>query len=182
MLRNSPMPMRTVRRRRVVLPESPRRPATVWPQWPGVWWEPRVFLALLPLGGVVLGGATERWEQALMLLALGGVLLARPPRASLGWGLNLMLGGLLLLALTAFLPARWFFVPLVAGGNGGGLRRAPAGHAESAAVADGGVAGGVRRRAELVLRDGNGALGGGRTPTGGGVVRGGRGDPGGGWR
>ena len=46
-----------------------------------------------------------------MLLALGGVLVARPPRASLGWGLNLVLAALGLLALAAFLPARWFFVP-----------------------------------------------------------------------
>ena len=46
-----------------------------------------------------------------MLLALGGVLVARPPRESPGRGVNLVLGALLLLALTAFLPARWFSVP-----------------------------------------------------------------------
>ena len=105
------MPMRTVRRRRVVLPESSRRPGTVWPRWPGGRIEPRAWLALLPLGCVVLGGATERWSQGVMLLALGGVLTVTPPRASLGRGLNLALGALALLALAAFLPARWFFVP-----------------------------------------------------------------------
>lgn len=105
------MPMRTVRRRRMVSPEPSRRPGTVWPQWPGTAGWGRALLALLPLGCVASGGATERWSEALMLLALGGVLLATPPRASLGRWMNLALVGLFLSAFVAFLPARWFFVP-----------------------------------------------------------------------
>ena len=105
------MPMRTVRRRRVVLPESSRRPGTVWPRWTGRQEWSGVLPALLPLVCVALGGATERWSQAVMLLVLGGVLVAKPPRASLGRGINLVLGVLVVLALTAFLPARWVFVP-----------------------------------------------------------------------
>ena len=68
-------------------------------------------LALLPLGCVALGGGVERWSQALVLLALGGVLLVAPPRVSLGRGVNLVLATLLALGLTAFLPAVWFGLP-----------------------------------------------------------------------
>ncbi len=68
----------------------------------------RPGLALLPLACVVLGGGVERWAQAPVLLALGVLLLAMPPRASLGRGCNLVLAALLGLSATAFLPARWF--------------------------------------------------------------------------
>ena len=71
----------------------------------------RPALALLPLGCVALGGGVERWSQALVLLTLGILLLTTPPRASLGRAVNLILGALLALGLTAFLPARWFGVP-----------------------------------------------------------------------
>ena len=102
------MPIRTVRRRLAVMPEPPRPPPPVRPDWtrPG-----RAAWALLPLACVALGGTTERWSEGLLLLALGGLLLARPPRASLGWGLHLVLGVLILLSLAAFLPARWFAAP-----------------------------------------------------------------------
>ncbi len=103
------MPMRTVRRRRVVASQPPpSRPRTVWPRLPG---PSRAYLALLPLGCVALGGATERWSQGLALLALGGLLAALPPRGSLGRWVNVALGALLLLSLAAFLPADWFAVP-----------------------------------------------------------------------
>ena len=103
------MPIRTVRRRRVVTPEPAPRPArTVWPALPA--WG-RAPWALLPLGCVLLGGATERGGQGLMLLALGTALVAAPPRASLGRGLHLVLGALVALALLAFLPAGWFHAP-----------------------------------------------------------------------
>ena len=72
-------------------------------------WRP--LLALLPLLAVSLGGATARWSQAVLLLLLGAVLLVAPPRRSLGRVLSLVLGALVLLALTAFLPARWFSWP-----------------------------------------------------------------------
>ncbi len=71
----------------------------------------RPGLALLPLAGVALGGGVERWSEALVLLTLGVLLLAMPPRASLGRGLNLILAALLGLSATAFLPARWFAPP-----------------------------------------------------------------------
>ena len=73
------------------------------------WLRPAV--ALLPLGCVALGGGVERWSQALVLAALGVLLLVMPPRASLGRGINLVLAALLGLGLTAFLPARWFGLP-----------------------------------------------------------------------
>lgn len=72
-------------------------------------WRPA--LALLPLGGVALGGGTARWSQGIVLLALGAILVVMPPRASLGRWLNVTLAALVALALTAFLPARWFASP-----------------------------------------------------------------------
>ncbi len=47
----------------------------------------------------------------MVLLVLGVLLLAMPPRASLNRGLNLILAALLGLSATAFLPARWFALP-----------------------------------------------------------------------
>ena len=70
-----------------------------------------VVVALLPLVTVLLGGGTERWSQAYILIAVGMFLAVAPPRVSAGRTLNLMLVGLLLLAGTAFLPAHWFQVP-----------------------------------------------------------------------
>ena len=89
---------------------SGRRPeAPALRDRPG-WTRPAV-VALLPLVCVVLGGGVERWSEAVVLLGLGGLLLAMPPRASLGRGVNFVLAGLLLLGGTAFLPARWFALP-----------------------------------------------------------------------
>ncbi len=106
------MPIRTVRRRRMVVPPPPpRRPQPTSPPRSLTGWSRPLLLALLPLGCVALGGTTERWSQGIMLLALGGILLASPPRTNLGRGLNFILATLLLLSLTAFLPAHWFFAP-----------------------------------------------------------------------
>jgi O-antigen ligase len=69
------------------------------------------ILAFLPLLAVVLGGATERWSQGIVLALLGAILVAAPPRFSLGWKLNCVVAGLAALALTGFLPARWFAWP-----------------------------------------------------------------------
>ena len=69
------------------------------------------LLVLLPLLAVVLGGSTARWSQGVILALTGLVLLAAPPRSSLGPGINAILAGLLLLAGTAFLPAGWFALP-----------------------------------------------------------------------
>ena len=69
------------------------------------------LLALLPLVCVVLAGGTTPWSEAVMLVLVGAVLVAAPPRHSLGWRLNAVLLALLALALTAFLPAAWFRLP-----------------------------------------------------------------------
>ena len=72
----------------------------------------RAFLfAALPLLAVALGGSTARWSEGVVLVLTGLILLAAPPRSSLGPGLNATLGGLLALAAAAFLPAGWFHLP-----------------------------------------------------------------------
>lgn len=72
---------------------------------------PEAFLALLPVFACFLGGATQKWGEGLVLALLGIYLLARPPRYSLGIRINLALLGLLLCAVSAFLPASWFYHP-----------------------------------------------------------------------
>jgi O-antigen ligase len=72
---------------------------------------PEAFLALLPVLACFLGGATQKWGEGIVFALLGIYLLARPPRFSLGLGINLVLLALLLLAGTAFLPANWFYQP-----------------------------------------------------------------------
>ncbi|MDQ3314752.1 MAG: hypothetical protein M3505_09035, partial [Verrucomicrobiota bacterium] len=66
---------------------------------------------LLPLVACFLGGATQKWAEGFVVAALGLLLLARPPRLSLGPALNGILIALLACAGMAFLPARWFFQP-----------------------------------------------------------------------
>ncbi|MFL6594347.1 MAG: O-antigen ligase family protein [Chthoniobacterales bacterium] len=68
-------------------------------------------LALLPVLACFLGGATEKWAEGVVVALLGLLLLVRPPRVSLGVGFNAVIVGLVALAATAFLPARWFFIP-----------------------------------------------------------------------
>src|SRR5487761_2754578 len=63
-----------------------------------------VVLALL---APALGGTTELWAQAVVVLGLALLLLWSPPRVWPRW-LALPLVGLLLLSLFAFLPAAWF--------------------------------------------------------------------------
>jgi len=58
-----------------------------------------------------MGGATELWAQALLAIGAGLLMVFLPPRRSLGLVPNLAFAALLLLALTAFLPARWFAAP-----------------------------------------------------------------------
>lgn len=69
------------------------------------------IIALLPVLACFLGGATQKWAEAIVLGVLGGFLLIRPPRLSLGIALNSVLAGLIILAVVAFLPHSWFFVP-----------------------------------------------------------------------
>jgi O-antigen ligase len=68
-------------------------------------------IAALALVGPALGTATELWAQAAMVLALGVLLIAAPPRRSPGatWlALFALIAGF---GLATFLPARWIGVP-----------------------------------------------------------------------
>jgi len=74
-------------------------------------WIANATVALLPVLACFLGGATQKWEEGLVITVLATYLLMRPPRFSLGSLTNLVLLTLLILAGVAFLPARWFFQP-----------------------------------------------------------------------
>ena len=74
-------------------------------------WIANGTVALLPVLACFLGGATQKWEEGLVITVLGAYLLIRPPRLSLGAVTNLVLLTLFILAAVAFLPPRWFFQP-----------------------------------------------------------------------
>ena len=74
-------------------------------------WIANATVALLPVLACFLGGATQKWEEGLVITVLALYLLMRPPRFSLGAVTNLVLLTLFILAAVAFLPARWFFQP-----------------------------------------------------------------------
>jgi O-antigen ligase len=59
----------------------------------------------LTLLGLLLGGSTLLWEQAVLVLLAAALLLLAPPRYSLGWLPNLLFIALFVLSLSAFLPA-----------------------------------------------------------------------------
>ncbi len=70
-----------------------------------------IALPLIAVGASFLGGATERWSEAIALGGFGLLLLAAPPRFSLGPVLNTIAVLFLALAAVAFLPAHWFSLP-----------------------------------------------------------------------
>jgi O-antigen ligase len=72
---------------------------------------PEAFLALLPVLACFLGGATAKWGEGIVVAFLGIFLIARPPRYSLGIGINLALLSIFLGSAFAFLPAGWFYQP-----------------------------------------------------------------------
>jgi O-antigen ligase len=74
-------------------------------------WIANATVALLPVLASFLGGATQKWEEGLVITLLALCLLVQPPRFSLGALTNLVLFTLFILAGVAFLPARWFFQP-----------------------------------------------------------------------
>jgi O-antigen ligase len=74
-------------------------------------WVANTTVALLPVLACFLGGATQKWEEGLVITVLALYLLVRPPRFSLGALTNLVLLTLFILAAVAFLPAPWFFQP-----------------------------------------------------------------------
>jgi hypothetical protein len=69
------------------------------------------LIPTLPVLACFLGGATEKWSEGIVVGLLGLILLAAPPRFSLGRGLNLILLAIVACAATAFLPAHWFLQP-----------------------------------------------------------------------
>ena len=70
-----------------------------------------ITLPLLVSLAVFLGGATQRWSQAIVMALFALLLIVRPPRHSLGPVLNTLAALFILLAATAFLPAQWFSIP-----------------------------------------------------------------------
>jgi O-antigen ligase len=68
-------------------------------------------LPLVVIFASFLSGATTRWSEGIVLVVFALLLFVRPPRVSLGWPLNALAILFLALAATAFLPARWFFLP-----------------------------------------------------------------------
>jgi O-antigen ligase/tetratricopeptide (TPR) repeat protein len=73
------------------------------------WTDPAT--ALLPVLACLVGGATQKWAEGIVVGLLGGLLIANPPRFSLGVWVNGIVVALVALASVAFLPARWFFQP-----------------------------------------------------------------------
>lgn len=77
---------------------------------PARWWR-NILIPTLPVLACFLGGATEKWSEGIVVGLFGLILLAGPPRFSLGRGLNLILLAIAACAATAFLPASWFSQP-----------------------------------------------------------------------
>ena len=68
-------------------------------------------LTALAVTGPLFGIATQVWGQALLLLGLAVLLIVAPPRRSPGPLWCVLFSALVVIALTAFLPARWFGIP-----------------------------------------------------------------------
>src|SRR5947208_2136265 len=74
-------------------------------------WARSVFLALLPVLAVFLGGATSKWAEGIIVAFFGAFLIFQPPRRSLGWKINATFLAFALCALVSYLPQSWFFAP-----------------------------------------------------------------------
>ena len=74
-------------------------------------WARSVFLALLPVLAVFLGGATSKWAEGIIVAFFGAFLIFQPPRRSLGWKINATFLAFALCALVSYLPQSWFFTP-----------------------------------------------------------------------
>lgn len=77
---------------------------------PARWWR-NIAIPTLPVLACFLGGATEKWAEGIIVALLGLILLADPPRHSLGRVLNIILLAVVACAATAFLPESWFLRP-----------------------------------------------------------------------
>lgn len=69
-------------------------------------------LTALALLGPIFGVATQLWGQAMLLLGLGVLLIVAPPRRSPGAVWCVLAAAIFAIALTAFLPLRWFAIPV----------------------------------------------------------------------
>jgi O-antigen ligase len=74
-------------------------------------WARGLFIALLPIFAVFLGGGTAKWAEGIVVALLGVFLIFQPPKRSLGWATNLVFLAFAVCALVGFLPHTWFFVP-----------------------------------------------------------------------
>ena len=74
-------------------------------------WARSLFLALLPVLAVFLGGATSKWAEGIIVAFFGAFLIFQPPRRSLGWKINATFLAFALCALVSYLPQSWFFTP-----------------------------------------------------------------------
>jgi O-antigen ligase len=74
-------------------------------------WARSVFLALLPVLAVLLGGATSKSAEGIIVAFFGAFLIFQPPRRSLGWKINATFFAFALCGLVSFLPQTWFFTP-----------------------------------------------------------------------
>jgi O-Antigen ligase len=77
---------------------------------PARWWK-NIAIPTLPVLACFLGGATEKWSEGIIVALLGLILLADPPRWSLGRSLNLIVLAAVAFSATTFLPASWFMQP-----------------------------------------------------------------------
>jgi O-antigen ligase/tetratricopeptide (TPR) repeat protein len=77
---------------------------------PARWWM-NLIVPVIPVLACFLGGATQKWSEGIIVAILGLILVAHPPRFSLGLALNVILFALLVCAATAFFPANWFAYP-----------------------------------------------------------------------
>ncbi len=73
-------------------------------------WHTAALIALALLGPA-LGVATDTLAQAVLLMALGLLLIVAPPRRSPGAAWCLLAAGIFALGLVAFLPAHWVRIP-----------------------------------------------------------------------
>src|SRR5205814_1310308 len=70
-----------------------------------------VAIATLAVLAPALGGSTQLWSQAVLLLATAALVILAPPRRSAGPLWNSLFLGIMALALTSFLPAQWLGLP-----------------------------------------------------------------------
>src|SRR5438445_6159332 len=75
-------------------------------------WARSVFLALLPVLAVFLGGATSKWAEGIIVAFFGAFLVFQPPRRSLGWKINATFLAFALCALVSFLRRPWFLTSI----------------------------------------------------------------------